>query len=186
MRPAPREGCRALSAGNETETHPETSCSHSPFLFRLSPARPPRKKLVRLLREISWVYLPRLRPPPPWLPLQTGEAQQEEHEFIGCFPQPLLPQAAEGALCNPLRLPVPRKLLGVVEEGARQAVSPRAGFCQLEGIACRSASGRRGWGEAVPPILTLAAILSPPTPSAALPAPARLAQGAVIPSASAL
>lgn len=85
----------------------------------------PEKKLVHLLREISWCYLALLRSPPPGLPRQTGEARQDEREFIGCFPRPLLQQAAEGPLSNspwfpmPPRLPVPGRLLGAAEEGAR-------------------------------------------------------------------
>ena len=66
-----------------------------------------RKKLIRLLREISWIYLVPLRSPSPWLPPQTGEARQHGREFIGCFPRLLLPWAAEGTLCNPPWFPMP-------------------------------------------------------------------------------
>lgn len=84
--PALREVCWALPAGNKTETHPEIGCRHAPFFFRLSPAWPPRKKLVHLLREIRWVYLVLLCLSLLWLSPQTGAARQDECRFIGFFP----------------------------------------------------------------------------------------------------
>lgn len=131
--PALREVCWALPARNKTETHPETGCRHAPFFFRLSPAWPPRKKLVHLLREIRWVYLVLLCLSLLWLSLQTGAARQDECRFIGFFPWLWFPSKRKGHCatrqgfpCHPV--PVPGSCSGWWRKGPGEPCLPMLGF----------------------------------------------------------
>lgn len=157
MQPALKEGCWALPAGNKTETHPETTCSQAPSLFRLSLVQPSRKNRVRLLRESSCIYPPRCA-----------------HLCLGCLRRlescgrtrvvyrVLSPAAAPAGSGRGIVQPTTASHAALAPcsrkaqaEGARWAVPPALGFASWKTEWPAKRIGKKGTWRAVTPTLTL-------------------------------